>query len=60
VLVAALAIGVPLIEPSVNLVVSPSAVARAAGVAALIGMIAALVPARSVARVDPASVSMRR
>jgi putative ABC transport system permease protein len=56
VLVAVLAIGVPLLEPSVNLVVSPGAVARTAAAAAVIALVAALVPARSVARVDPASV----
>jgi putative ABC transport system permease protein len=55
-LVAVLAFGVPLLEPSVNLVVSLGAVARTAGAAALIALLAAFIPARRVARVDPASV----
>ena len=58
-LVALLAIGVPLLEPSVNLVVSASAVARTAAAAALIALLAAFIPARQVARVDPASVYRR-
>jgi putative ABC transport system permease protein len=58
-LVAVLAVGVPLLAPSVNLVVSPGAVARTAGAAALIALVAAFIPARRVARVDPASVYRR-
>lgn len=58
-LVAVLAVGVPLLAPSVNLVVSPGAVARAVGAAALIALLAAFIPARRVARIDPASVYRR-
>ena len=58
-LVAVLAVGVPLVEPSVNLTVTAGAVARTAGAAALIALLAAFVPARRVARVDPASVYRR-
>lgn len=56
VLVAVLAIGVPKLEPSVNLDVTGSSVLRTAVAAAVIALLAALVPARRVARVDPASV----
>jgi putative ABC transport system permease protein len=55
ILVVVLAVGVPLLEPSVNVAVSAGSVARTAG-AALIPLLAAFVPARRVARVDPASV----
>ena len=58
-LVALLAIAVPLLSPSVNLVVSGTSVLRTAAAAALIAVLAALVPARRVARVDPASVYRR-
>jgi putative ABC transport system permease protein len=58
-LVAVLAVGVPLLEPSVNLLVTPGAVARTAAAATLIALLAAYVPARRVARVDPASVYRR-
>ena len=58
-LVAVLAAGVPLLSPSVNLVVTTGAIARAAAAAALISLLAALVPARRVARIDPASVYRR-
>jgi hypothetical protein len=56
ILVVVLAVGVPLLEPSVNVAVSAGSVARTAGAAALIPLLAAFVPARRVARVDPASV----
>jgi putative ABC transport system permease protein len=56
VLLVLLALGVPLLEPSVNVALSASSVARTAGAAALIALLAALIPARRVARVDPASV----
>jgi putative ABC transport system permease protein len=55
-LVVLLAVGVPLLEPSVNVAVSTASVARTAGAATLIALLAAFVPARRVARVDPASV----
>lgn len=58
-LITALAVGVPLLEPSVNVAVSAGSVARTAGAAALIALLAAFVPARRVARVDPASVYRR-
>ena len=58
-LVTVLALGVPLLEPSVNVAVSVGSVARTAGAAALIALLAAFVPARRVARVDPASVYRR-
>jgi putative ABC transport system permease protein len=56
ILVVVLAVGVPPLEPSVNVAVSAGSVARTAGAAALIPLLAAFVPARRVARVDPASV----
>ena len=55
-LVVVLAVGVPLLEPSVNVAVSAGSVARTAGAAALIALLAAFIPARRVARIDPASV----
>ena len=55
-LVVVLAVGVPLLEPSVNVAVSAGSIARTASAAALIALVAAFVPARRVARVDPASV----
>ena len=55
-LVIVLAVGVPLLEPSVNVAVSTGSVARTAGAATLIALLAAFIPARRVARVDPASV----
>ena len=58
-MVGLLAFGVPLLEPSVTLVVKPSAVARTAAAAAVIAMLAALIPARRLAQVDPASVYRR-
>ena len=58
-LVGVLAVGVPLVEPSVNLTVTAGAVARTAGAAVLIALLAAFVPARRVAHVDPASVYRR-
>lgn len=58
-LVGAMAVVVPLLEPSVDLVVTRRAVARAAVASALIGLLAALVPAHSVARLDPAAVYRR-
>ena len=59
VLVAVLAVGVPLLEPSVNLSLSAGSVARTAGAGALIALLAAFLPARRVAQVDPASVYRR-
>lgn len=59
VLVAGMAAVVPLASPSVNLVVGPGAVARAAIAAFVIGLVAAFIPARRVAHVDPASVYRR-
>ena len=56
VLMAVLAVGLPLIEPSVQIAVNPGAIARTTAAAALIALIAAFVPARRVARVDPATV----
>ena len=55
-LVGALAAAVPALEPSVAISVRPSAVLRTALVAAVIALAAAAVPARKVARLDPASV----
>ena len=55
-LVAALAWLVPALEPSVLISVRADAVARTALLAALIGVGAAAIPARRVARIDPASV----
>ena len=58
-LTALLAVAVPLVEPSVNLVITTGAVVRAAAAAALIALLAAFVPARRVARLDPATVYRR-
>ena len=58
-LVAVLAVGVPLLAPSVNVALGAGAVARTAAAAALIALLAALIPARRVARLDPASVYRR-
>lgn len=58
-MVGLLAFGVPLLEPSVILVVKTGAVARTAAAAAVIAMLAALIPARRLAQVDPASVYRR-
>ena len=55
-LVAALAWLVPVLEPSVLISVRFDAVARTALLAALIALAAAAIPARRVARIDPASV----
>ena len=49
----------PLIEPSVAIQVTSSSVARTAAITVLIGLVAALVPARKVAKLDPASVYRR-
>jgi putative ABC transport system permease protein len=56
VLVAALAWVVPALEPSVLISVRLGAVARTALFAALIALAAAAIPARRVARIDPATV----
>jgi putative ABC transport system permease protein len=56
VLVVLLAVGVPLLEPSVNVALSTGSIARTAAAAALIALLAAFVPARRVARLDPASL----
>ena len=55
-LVAALAWLVPALEPSLLISVSPDAVVRTALLAALIAVAAAAIPARRVAKLDPASV----
>ena len=47
---------IPLASPSVTMVVSAGSVARVALITAAIALVAALLPARRVARVDPASV----
>ena len=54
-----MAVVVPRLEPSVELVITGDAVMRAAAAALVIGLIAAFVPARRVARVDPATVYRR-
>ena len=59
VLVTAMAVLVPLASPSVDLVIGSGAVARTAIAAVVIGLVAAFIPARRVARVDPASVYRR-
>jgi putative ABC transport system permease protein len=59
VLVTAMAILVPLVAPTVNLVIGADAIARVAVAATVIALIAAYVPARRVARLDPASVYRR-
>ena len=58
-LVVLLAVGVPLLEPSVNVAVTTGSVARTAGAAALIALVAAFIPAHRVASLDPASVYRR-
>jgi putative ABC transport system permease protein len=58
-LVVVLAVVVPLAEPAVSVTLTAGAVVRTAAVAALIGLLAALVPASRVARLDPASVYRR-
>jgi putative ABC transport system permease protein len=58
-LVEAMAVLVPLASPSVDLVIGGGAVLRAAGAAVVIGLVAAFIPARRVARLDPASVYRR-
>jgi putative ABC transport system permease protein len=59
VLVAALAFGLPALNPDVSVAPSAGSVLRTAGAAGLIALLAAFVPARRVARVDPASVYRR-
>lgn len=58
-LVGAMAVLVPLVSPTVSLVVGGGAVARAAVAAVLIGLVASFIPARRVARLDPATVYRR-
>ena len=58
-LVTAMVVFVPLLSPSVELVVGAGAVLRAAGAAALIALVAAFIPARRVAHLDPATVYRR-
>ena len=55
-LVGSMAVLVPLLEPSVDLVITDGAVIRAAVASALIALVAAVVPASRVARLDPATV----
>ena len=59
VLVTAMVVVVPVVSPSVELAVGTEAVLRAAGAAALIALIAAFIPARRVAHLDPATVYRR-
>jgi putative ABC transport system permease protein len=58
-LVFVLAVLVPLLAPSVNVTVTVGAVLRTGVAAGSIALLAALVPAHSVARLDPASVYRR-
>ena len=58
-LVEAMAVLVPLVSPSVDLVIGGGAVLRAAAAAVVIGLVAAFIPARRVAHLDPASVYRR-
>ena len=57
-LVAAMAVLVPLITP-VDLVVGSGAIARTAAAGAVIALVAAFIPARRLAHLDPASVYRR-
>lgn len=56
VLLVALSEAIPRVEPSVSMVVTPDALVQASVITVVIGVLAALLPARRVARVDPASV----
>ena len=56
VLLTLLAVVIPLAQPSVTLVVTGQSLVRVAVITAAIAIAAALLPARRVARVDPASV----
>jgi putative ABC transport system permease protein len=59
VLVAVLAFGIPRLDASVNVALTLGAVLRTATAAALIALLAAFLPARRVARLDPATVYRR-
>lgn len=47
---------VPRLDPIVSMVITPESLLRAVAITAIMGLISALLPARRVARVDPASV----